>query len=110
MFLRKGPTSEQSIIGASLVTSNADKTWENITTVHERHWYHLVMTYDGHTVNIYINNHLKLSDSHCCRGNIVSTKTDVVIGGFRGHIDELKLFRKALTSQEVTKLYQLKVV
>ncbi|CAB4031116.1 Hypothetical predicted protein [Paramuricea clavata] len=84
--------------------------------IRAHHWYHLAMTYDGETINFYLNNHLVLSDSQCCHGDIVSTNTDVVIGRnynevlFDGYIDEMKLFKKALTAQEITKLYQLKVV
>ncbi|CAB4041318.1 Hypothetical predicted protein [Paramuricea clavata] len=116
IFLKKGEIEEQRIIGATIVTSHANKTWDDIAVIRAHHWYHLAMTYDGETINFYLNNHLVLSDSQCCHGDIVSTHTDVVIGrnynegSFNGYIDELKLFKKALTSQEITKLYQLKVV
>jgi hypothetical protein len=116
IFLKKGETQEQSIIGATIVTSQANKTWDSIAVIRVNHWHHLAMTFDGQTINFYLNNHLVLSDSQCCHGAIVSTNTDVVIGRnynegvFNGYIDELKLFQKALTSQEITKLYQLKVV
>ena len=116
IFLKKGETEEQRIIGATIVTSHANKTWDDIAVIRAHHWYHLAMTYDGQTTNFYLNNHLVLSDSQCCNGDIVSTNTDVVIGRnynegvLNGYIDELKLFKKALTSQEITKLYQLKVV
>ena len=108
-------------IGASIVTSHSAKTWPRITTAVPSHWHHLVMTYDGKTINFYHNSHLKLTDSECCHGNIVSKSSDVVIGhsgryygygikDFTGYIDEMKLFKKALTAHEVLKLYRLKVV
>ncbi len=110
-------------ISASVVTSHSAKTWSKITTAISGHWHHLVMTYDGYTINFYHNSHLKLTDS--CYGDIVSRNNDVVIGHtevsrgrygynsdnyFKGYIDEVKLFKKALTTQEVTRLYQLKIV
>ena len=113
--------NSDNCISASVVTSHSSKTWTNITTAISDHWHHLVMTYDGKTINFYHNSHLKLTDSECCYGDIVSRNNDVVIGHtttsrwrlnkyFKGYIDEVKLFKKALTTQEVTRLYQLKIV
>ena len=112
----------QEIFSASVVTSRGAKTWENITTIISRHWHHVVMTYDGMTINFYHNSHLKLTDSECCYGDIVSRRNSIVIGyrekykynddecRFVGYIDEMKLFKKAMSAREVLKLYQLKVV
>jgi hypothetical protein len=112
-------------IGASVVTSHSAKSWPTITKAVSGHWHHLVMTYDGKTINFYHNSHLKLTDSECCHGNIVSKNSDVVIGhsgryygygygygtqAINSYIDEMKLFKKALTAHEVLKLYRLKVV
>ena len=123
-MLKKG----DDVIGASVVTSRGAKTWTKITTATVYHWHHVVMTYDGITMNFYHNSHLKLTDSKCCYGDIVSRNNDVVIGhkednrhtrnyegyddveDFEGYIDETKLFKKTLTAREVLKLYQLKVV
>lgn len=123
------PKEGSTIISASLVTSRGAKTWENISTVIFHHWHHVAMTYDGMTINFYHNSQLKLTDSECCYGDIVSRNNDVVIGrkqdnrynrnydsynydnnNFEGYIDEMKLFKKTLTAREVLKLYQLKVV
>lgn len=83
------------------------------------------MTYDGSTISFYHNSHLKLTDSSCY-GNILSKNSDVAMGHtkkeergrrwevedvyFEGYLDEVKLFKKALTAQLVARLYQLKVV
>lgn len=100
-----------SVIGASLKTSQSAKTWFNVATTVSEFWQHIAMTYDGVTVNFYLNSQLKLSDSQCCHGNIASSESDVVIGSqFEGLIDEIKLFNKALTASEVTQVYQLKTV
>ena len=119
------PEEGGPIISASVVTTRPAKTW-NITETISKHWHHVVMTYDGMTLKFYHNSHLKLSDSECCYGDIVSRNNDVLIGhmvngdrygnryndvnDFAGYIDEIKLFKKTLTAGEVLKLYQLKVV
>lgn len=116
IFVKKGETAKHNFIGATIVTLNVNKTWDNITEIPTLHWVHLVMTYDGRTVNFYLNSRLELSDSECCHGDIVSRDNDVMIGmnykdgAFAGYIDELKLFKVALTAEEVTDLYQLKNV
>ena len=117
------PIADADYISATVVTSESSKTWANITAAVAFNWHHLVMTYDGKTINFYLNNHLKLTDSKCCHGNIVSSNNDVVIGKreiddgndvnlgyFHGYMDEVMLFRKTLTAEEVTRLYQLKIV
>jgi hypothetical protein len=98
-------------IRASIVTTNnSSKTWD-VAMVHYNHWHHIVMTYDGETVKFYLNNRLVKNDMECCRGNIMTRHNDVVIGdgGRRssGHIiDEVFLLKKALTADQVRKLYQ----
>ncbi|XP_028394204.1 uncharacterized protein LOC114518414 [Dendronephthya gigantea] len=117
--------ASQKFIGASIVTSHSAKTWQNITTAISDHWHHFVMTYDGSTISFYHNSHLKLTDSSCY-GNILSKNSQVVMGHtktrarngsgemkdvyFNGYMDEVILFKKALTAKQVTRLYQLKVV
>ena len=78
------------------------------------------MTYDGMTLKFYHNSHLKLSDSECCHGDIVSRNNEVLIGhmvnddrygnryndvnDFRGYIDEMKLFKKTLRWLDIVML------
>ena len=108
-------------IAASIRTSHSAKTWFNVAKLSAGYWHHLVMTYNGTTIKFYLDSHLKFNDSECCRGNIASSNADVIIGHskfvkwyydgfFRGYMDEVKLFKKALTADEVVKLYQLQVV
>ena len=117
--IRMGRENSGQKIGGGVVTSNSGKTWDYTTTASYNHWHHVVMTYDGVTLNFYLDNKSQNGNSKCCKGSIVSKKNDVVIGQaghgmsreyFYGYIDEVKLFKKALTADEVTQLYQLKNV
>jgi hypothetical protein len=74
-------------------------------------WYHVVGTYDGSTAKIYLNG--QLSNSAAFSGNIAGSTSDLVIGAysnkssfFRGIIDEVRIYDRALTSDEVQALYQ----
>ena len=106
-------------IGGGVVTSNSPTTWNYITKASYNHWHHVAMTYNGTTLNFYVDNQKQPGSSTCCQGNLINKSTDVVIGQaghgmarefFYGYIDEVKLFKKALTADEVTQLYQLKHV
>lgn len=117
--IRMGRESSGQMIGGGVVTSNSPHTWNYRTTASFNHWHHVAMTYDGTTLNFYVDNQKKTGSSNCCQGNLISKNNDVVIGQaghgmasefFYGFIDEVKLFNKALTADEVTQLYQLKHV
>ena len=107
------------VIGGGVVTSNSPQTWDYFIQATFGYWHHVAMTYDGFKLNFYIDNHQQQGKSNCCQGNIITKNNDVVIGQaghgtskeyFYGYIDEVKLYKKALTAAEVTKLYQLKNV
>ena len=117
--IRMGRENSGQMIGGGVVTSNSGKTWDYQTTASFNHWHHVVMTYDGTTLSFYVDNKAQKGNSKCCQGHIISKANDVVIGQaghgmpreyFYGYIDEVKLFKKALTADEVTQLYQLKHV
>ena len=75
------------------------------------------MTYDGNNVMLYLNNRLVKNDTNCCHGNILSRSLALVIGdatddafltfaGIHNMIDEVYIFKKALTAAQVASLYQ----
>jgi len=74
-------------------------------------WSHIVGTFDGTTANIYVNG--VLMDSDTATGSIPSSSNDLFIGnsvdlsdrGFDGLIDELAIYTRALTSEEVASLF-----
>lgn len=79
-------------------------------------WVHLAGTYDGASVKLYVNGALQFTTSHT--GTFSSDTTGITIGashndaahqaieGFNGAIDEVTLYNRALSAQEVQQLYQ----
>jgi subtilisin family serine protease len=78
-------------------------------------WLHVVGTYDGTTVRLYVNGVEHFSTPHS--GTFAAGTTRVVVGsshndaagtpseGFNGVIDEMRLYGRALTAQEVNALF-----
>jgi len=69
-------------------------------------WYHLSLTYDGVNLKMYVNGQLK--NSLALTGNLKVTTRDISIGSdnatqkfFKGSIDEVKIFGKALSETEI---------
>ena len=73
-------------------------------------WYHIVGTYDGSTVKIYVNGSLQASTA--ATGTITPTVGNVQIGEisggddeFTGAIDEVRIYTRALSPEQVVALY-----
>ena len=74
-------------------------------------WWHVVMTHDGTENKIYMNG--ELVNTVSAPGTLNSTNLPLGMGSnpveggqyFQGGLDELKLYNKALTDQEVSNLY-----
>ena len=103
---------EISQVGGSLrVTSETPGTvdfWSNIGGLNDNSWHHVVLTYDGATAMIYVDGSAHGSAS----GNIpYNTAYDNYIGmrgdgsSFNGSIDDVQIYNRALSSDEVASLY-----
>ncbi len=79
-----------------------------------KQWHHLVGTYDGSYIRLYLDGQLVASKS--VKGDITSYDTPVQIGAypnlpktsnycFGGKIDEVKIYKRALSEEEITDLY-----
>ena len=84
------------------------------STTHTAEWVHIVGTYDGTTQKLYINGSLNQSTT---TSQTISTTTNAKIGTrnfstsavqFAGKIDELAIFDRALTADEVTAIFRIK--
>jgi len=92
-------------------------TWDDVvlsnTTIQDDVWYHIAGTYDGATAKIYING--VLDNSVAKTGTILpSTAGNIFIGHhenpsaqefFNGLIDEVELFKRALSDTEIAAIY-----
>lgn len=72
-------------------------------------WVHIVTTFDGTTAKIYYNGVERVSGNKSM-WNTVQTAFGLGRGisgsnGFYGHVDDLKIYNRALTPAEVTQLY-----
>jgi hypothetical protein len=78
-------------------------------------WYHVVFVYDGSLLKLYVNNQLEASKSY---SNSISNINDLLIFGkmlqptpnyppyfFKGNLDDIGIWNRALTQQEITALY-----
>jgi hypothetical protein len=75
-------------------------------------WYHLVGTYDGSEIKLYINSNLEASTSYST-SNLADYTTSLEIGRSEGAgrywdglIDDVRIYNRALEPYEVFQLYQ----
>ena len=72
-------------------------------------WHHVVMTYDGSVMKIFLDGLFRTSLANT--GNLQSSASDVYIGRqgtitpFKGIIDEMLMYNRALTDAEVLQIY-----
>ena len=93
-------------------TDNSNVVDTLTTTPPSGQWNHIVMTYDGSNVRIYMNN--TLEETQAVTGDVSNPTENIYIGGFgsqtfrdfNGRIDEVGIWRgKALSVSEVSTLY-----
>jgi hypothetical protein len=83
--------------------------WERSTEFKKGEWNHLVLTYDGGYVREYINGKrsLKIRGTGLRVGDGAPMTVGAWMGGFqfRGVIDELRIYRRALKKREIHSLH-----
>ncbi len=93
-----------NIVGNSQVTSD-QRSWA------VGQWYHLVFTYDGTAVKVYVNG--EEEGSQAITGTS-GTSTGLYVGArnsnggnrFNGHMDDVRVYDRGLTATEVLAIYQ----
>lgn len=97
----------------SLYTPEWDTATGN-TTIVPYNWYHIVGTYDGANMVLYLNG--ANNGGKAQSGNINDSENNLTIGAstkstsetyFDGIIDEVRIYNRALTAQEIQRLYNL---
>ena len=94
-----------------LSTSAGSNKVASIDSVQPNRWYHLVGTYDGTALSIYLDGQLKTTTAHS--GLSSANTSPVVIGawdqtgfqGFQGVIDEAVMWNRALSANEIQNLF-----
>ena len=110
------PTSTNDHLVISLGDSVAQRfliDYNSINDLTLNKWHHIVGTYDGSTAKLYINGELK-SSSRPGTYVIVHDDTPLVIGSeyyyarcrFNGFIDEVRIYNRALSAEEVEAHYK----
>ncbi len=71
-------------------------------------WHHLLSTYDGTTQKLYVDNVLVTSTA--ATGSITPTGSSLTIGGasgtfYKGLMDDVRVYNRALSASEIAKLY-----
>jgi hypothetical protein len=91
---------------AVINTGGNDRSTQGASTIPVNAWTHLAATYDGTTLRIYVNGSLKQSTN--VPGTLVTSNGALRIGGnsvwgeyFRGLIDEVRVYNRALSVSEI---------
>jgi len=94
-------------------------TWfdaTSVTSVNDNKWHHVVGTYDGETVRVYVDGALEDSDTGP-NGSVITYSTSASAIGrnewnpptsyspFNGMIDEVQIYKEALILSQIQKLY-----
>ncbi len=76
-------------------------------------WYHIVGTYNGTHIKTYIDGQPDITSSSVVGGNIDDGTDPLIIGctydeepHFKGKIDDVMIFNKALTDEEIQTIYE----
>jgi hypothetical protein len=74
----------------------------------DKDWHHIVCTYDGSNVRLYIDGAFT-GTANAITGNLVSTTNNLVIGAdsgtWNGSLDDFRIYNRALTATEIQALY-----
>jgi hypothetical protein len=103
-----GIWTDNDQVGMAISTPSTNSASGSFTT---NIWTHFVGTYDGNNIKVYLNG--VLAGTTVWAGTPSGTAGNFTIGSFNsvywaGSIDELFIYKKALSQSEVTTLYTMK--
>ncbi len=88
-----------------------DRQLYSTSSLSTNQWHHIVGTYDGSYMRLYVDG--KLNNSLAVSGNVVASTVDSVVGAesasayfFNGTIDELVVYNRSLSADEVRDHYE----
>ncbi len=104
---------------ANIISFNTDSVMNSgcgvysNTTITANKWYHVVGTYDGANLKIYLDGNLDNFAAYVS-ASIPTNNDSLIIGGYystdfvaNGVIDDVRVYNRALTAAEVKQLYNL---
>lgn len=114
-FLFDYPTADGRLKFVLRIGGNYIYLFSTTSTWTQGQWYHIVGTYDGSYMRLYVNGALENSQPQT--GNIANTPVDLFLGVravksvptdmyFDGTIDEVAIYKRVLSPQEVISHYK----
>ena len=112
--IRMGRENEGTLLGGGVLTTADPRPWDFSTYASQNTWHHVVMTYDGSSLAFYLDGAvvgIQRRDS----GNILTRNTPLTIGQagpgtvneyFHGFIDDIRIYGRALSADEVGMLHR----
>ncbi len=99
-------------IRSAVFTSTGEYDLDSTTQLQTNQWYQVVAVWDGTNEFVYING--KFDNSLAAPGTLIQGNAPVRIGGdpigqqsFGGNIDDVRIYNRALSSDDVASLYAL---
>nr|VFK51970.1 MAG: Concanavalin A-like lectin/glucanases superfamily protein [Candidatus Kentron sp. TUN]VFK53565.1 MAG: Concanavalin A-like lectin/glucanases superfamily protein [Candidatus Kentron sp. TUN]VFK55006.1 MAG: Concanavalin A-like lectin/glucanases superfamily protein [Candidatus Kentron sp. TUN] len=112
--IRMGRENGGTMLGGGVITSANNAAWDHVNLhTSQNQWHHVVMSYDGKNLSFYLDGELKEINTRDV-GNIIAKNTPLTIGQagigksteyFYGAIDDIKIYKKALSISGVRALY-----
>jgi hypothetical protein len=107
-------TGTCSVLGGGVVTADHEQAWQvNDVPMTMHAWHHICMTYDGALYKFYMNGVLART-SELSSGLILNKDRPLFIGqaddnheSFEGHIDNVRIYNRALDASDIAKLAAL---
>jgi hypothetical protein len=105
--------TRKKILAWQVPDPNASEVWSNAclssVPIRDGQWYHMVGTYDGTSLRIFLNGeetgHLAIASPYDVRTTrkpvLGSFDEKGVEGGFRGLLDEVKIYNRCLQPEEI---------
>jgi hypothetical protein len=91
----------------NVLVGGVNRTAQGATALGKNSWLHLAATYDGTNVKMYVNGALVATTA--AAGSIATSTGPLRIGGngiwgefFKGRIDDVRIYNRALSAAEVT--------
>lgn len=106
-YLRIDKNGRTTFVVYNPTWNSIDVSWSN--RIIDTDWHNVVATYDGSSMKLYIDTVLLAEKS--TSGNIQSSSANILIGSepgknyFLGLIDEVAIYNKVLSLQEITDIY-----